>query len=115
MAYLIVYPIIYPGLAVVLTIVNPRLWLTNALFLCIIPALYWYVLLWMDGRLNLRDFSLLESSGMSVIILAALGLSMGPGFVASKRGSKLKRQTALPVSPAIVCVSVSGQSGHFWN
>jgi hypothetical protein len=84
MAYLIVYPIVYPVLTVVLTIVEPRLWLTNALFLCIVPFLYWYTVLWTDGRLNLHDLSLFESSGMSVIILLALGLSIVVGFVVSK-------------------------------
>jgi hypothetical protein len=84
MAYLIVYPIVYPALTVVLTIVESRLWLTNAIFSCIIPFLYWYTLLWTDGRLNLHDLSLFESSGMSVIILLALGLSIVLGFVVSK-------------------------------
>jgi hypothetical protein len=84
MAYLIVYPIVYPGLTIVLTIAKPRLWLTNAILLCSIPILYWYILLWTDGRLNLHDFSLLESSGMSVIILLALGLSIVLGYFVSK-------------------------------
>ena len=92
MAYVIVYPLIYPLLAILLTLFAPRSWLTNAIFLCLIPFLYWYVLLWSDGRLNAASFSWYQSSGMSLIILLALGLSALAAFAASK----LRRPTPSP-------------------
>ena len=83
-AYLIVYPIVYPAMTAILTISASRLWLTNAIFLSVIPFLYWYSLLWSDGKLNPDSFSLFESSGMSVVILLTLGLSALVGFVIFK-------------------------------
>ena len=91
-AYLLVYPIVYPLLTATLTIAESSSWLTNALFVCAIPFLYWYALLWSDGKLNPNSFSLFESSGMSVIILIALGLSLLVGFVIFK--IKMPKQAA---------------------
>jgi hypothetical protein len=99
-AYLFVYPIVYPLLTATLTFAESSLWLTNALFVCAIPFLYWYALLWSDGKLNPNSFSLFESSGMSVIILLALGLSLLVGFVISKMPmSKPTESVILPTNP----------------
>jgi hypothetical protein len=83
-AYVIVYPMVYSGLAIVLTLPGPRLWLSNALYLCVIPFLYWYLLLASDGKLNWRSFSFFESSGMSVIIVLTAGVSALAAFAVSK-------------------------------
>ncbi|MDO8548995.1 MAG: hypothetical protein Q7S39_02440 [Ignavibacteria bacterium] len=83
-AYLIVYPIIYPAMTAILTMSKPRLWFTNAIFLSVIPFLYWYSLLWSESKLNANSFSLFEFSGMSVIILLALGVSVLVGLLIFK-------------------------------
>jgi hypothetical protein len=83
-AYVIVYPMVYAGLAIVLTLLGPHLWLSNVLFLCVIPFLYWYLLLASDDKLNLRSFSFFESSGMSVIILLTAGVSALCALAVSK-------------------------------
>jgi hypothetical protein len=84
MAYVIVYPVVYAVLAVILTLLGPRLWLSNALYLCVIPVLYWFILLASDGKLNWSSFSFVESSGMSVIIVLTAGVSALAAFAVSK-------------------------------
>jgi len=96
-AYILVYPIVYPLLTATLTFAESRLWLTNALFVCTIPFLYWYALLWGDGKLDPNSFSLFESSGMPAIILLALGLSLLVGFVISKM--TMSKQTESVIQP----------------
>jgi hypothetical protein len=83
-AYVIVYLLVYSILVIPLTISHPRYWKTDPLLLCTIPFLYWYALLWSDGKLNLSAISLLQSTGMSVIILITFGLCVLSSFVVSR-------------------------------
>ena len=83
-AYIIVYPIVYPLLTIILSIINSRHWFSNAIYLCAFPFLYWYILLLTDGRLNIKDFNLYESTGMSMIMLLTVGISVVSGFITFK-------------------------------
>ena len=85
-AYWATYPIIYPLLVAVLMRKNSRLWLTDAIFLNALPLLYWYILLWSDGKFSL-DAALewQSSSGMLLIMMVTIGLTVAVGFILSQR------------------------------
>jgi len=82
--YVIAYPIVYAILAIVLALLKPGLWLTDALFLCLVPFVYWYSLLISDGKFSVTNFSLRESSGMWLTMLISVGVSLLCAFAVSK-------------------------------
>ncbi|GEM_PF-3955066 len=73
--YAFTYPVVYPILAVSLTLKQHQLWLTNSLIVCTIPFLYWYLLLWSDGKFNISSFHFLADTGLLVIMPATVGIS----------------------------------------
>jgi hypothetical protein len=91
--YIFTYPVVYPLIAIILTRLNPRLWLTNAILANALPFIYWYLLLWSDGKMNIQGaLNLRESSGMLLIMPVTLGLACITAFAASRlRGSTLPR------------------------
>jgi hypothetical protein len=93
--YWATYPIIYPMLVVLLLRKNPQMWLTDAIFLNAFPLLYWYILLWSDGKFTLEAaLEWKSSSGMLVIMIVTIGLTVAVGFIASQRekGRKVTSQ-----------------------
>ena len=84
--YWATYPIIYPLLEVVLLRKNSQLWLPDAIFLNAFPLLYWYMVLWSDGKFSLAaalDWQ--SSSGMLLITMVTMGLTVAVGFILSQR------------------------------
>ena len=67
--YFIAYPIVYALLAFFLTRRSSNRWLSTITCICLIPFVYWYVLLWSDGKFHWADaIKLTESSGMLLIL-----------------------------------------------
>jgi hypothetical protein len=67
--YFIAYPIVYALIALLLTRRSPDWWLSNVICICLIPFIYWYPLLWIDGKFhsaNAMDFR--DSSGILLIL-----------------------------------------------
>ncbi len=84
MVYIIVYPVVYSIMTIILTIRNYKLWFTNALYICLIPFLYWYYLLFTEDKLNVYSANIYNYSEMSIIILFTFGLSVLVSFIAKK-------------------------------
>ena len=78
--YIFVYPVVYPLLSVALTLKHQRLWLSNAVLVCTVPFLYWYLLLWTDGKINISSFHLLQDTGLLVVMPATVALSCFASF-----------------------------------
>ena len=77
---------VYPLTAAILTSSNPRLWVTDAIFVNAVPFLYWYLLLWSDGKVGLEAaLSWQTSSVMLLIMPVTIGLSLAVGFIVAKR------------------------------
>lgn len=69
MPYIIVYPLVYVSLVFPLTRNKPAWWFSNAVCILIIPFIYWYWLLWSDGKFHLwYAVTVTESSGMLMIL-----------------------------------------------
>ena len=67
--YLLAYPIVYSSLVFVLTRRKTDWWFSNVVSICLIPFLYWYLLLWSDGKINWTDaINFKDSSSMLLII-----------------------------------------------
>jgi len=66
--YVVAYPIVYPALAMLLTNTKREFWFSDGLLICIIPFLYWYLLLWSDNKINYESFKLLEDTGLLLIM-----------------------------------------------
>jgi hypothetical protein len=82
MPYIISYPIVYGVLAFLLTRNNTGWWLSNVIYLLLIPFVYWYWLLWSDGKLGWpTTVNFNDSGGMMVILpvtfLIAFFISLG--------------------------------------
>lgn len=93
--YWLTYPIIYPLLEASLLRKNSRLWLTDAISLNAFPLLYWYILLWNDGKFSLEGaLAWKSSSGMLLIMIVTIGLTVAVGFILSQREKGNKRPLA---------------------
>ena len=69
MPYVIVYPVVYIILAFLLTRKNPDRWLLNGVCILLIPFIYWYLILYSDGKFDLADaMKVGESSGMLLVL-----------------------------------------------
>jgi hypothetical protein len=87
--YIVTYPIIYPLLAAILVWGNPKPWATDAVLVLVLPFVYWYLLLWSDGKFNLEAaLKWRESSGMLLIMLATIAVTIALSFVISRRRKK---------------------------
>jgi hypothetical protein len=90
--YVFTYPVIYLLIGIILAMRKPELWLSDAIFINILPLVYWYALLWSDGKMNVQSaLSLRESSGMLLIMPFTLALTCAVSFTTSK----IKRSIAL--------------------
>lgn len=86
MPYIIAYPVVYITLVFFLTRNHPAWWLTNAICILIIPFIYWYFLLWTDGKLHFAEaVKLGESSGMLLILPLTFLLVMFVSLIIFKR------------------------------
>jgi hypothetical protein len=82
--YLVAYPIVCSVTALILSQSNPRRWLSNAALVCAIPFLYWYVLLWSDGKMHVEAaLNIRESSGMLLIMPLSFGRACFAAFIVS--------------------------------
>lgn len=69
MPYIITYPTVYILLAFILARNYPNWWLSNVIFILLIPFVYWYILLWSDGKFHWVDaIKVTASSGMLLIL-----------------------------------------------
>jgi hypothetical protein len=89
--YWATYPVIYPLLIAGLLRKNSRLWLTDAILLNAFPLLYWYILMWSDGKFSIENaLEWQSSSGMMLIMLLTMGLTVAVGFILSQRERRRK-------------------------
>lgn len=89
--YVFAYPVVYLLIGIILAMRKPKLWLSDAIFINILPLLYWCALLWSDGKMNEQaTLSLRESSGMLLIMPFTLALTCAVSFATSK----IKKSTA---------------------
>lgn len=90
--YVFTFPIVYLLIGIILAMRKPELWLSDAIFINILPLVYWYALLWSDGKMNVQAaLSLRESSGMLLIMPFTLALTCAVSFTTSK----IKKSIAL--------------------
>ena len=87
--YIFVYPVFYGILSAVLTYVQPKQWLTNALLLCTLPIIYWYGLLFGDDRLDFHNYNVFSDAGMWITMLITLALSVLISYIMS--GKRINR------------------------
>jgi uncharacterized membrane protein len=83
--YFVAYPIVYSLLGLLQTWSHPQRWISSSIFVHLLPWLFWYVLLWRDGRMNLEaamNFS--DSSQMIVILPLSLALTCLSTFILSR-------------------------------
>jgi hypothetical protein len=67
--YFIAYPIVYTLIAFLLTKRSPDWWLTNVICICLIPFIYWYLLIWNYGKFHFANaIEFRDSSGMLLIL-----------------------------------------------
>lgn len=79
--YTLSYLLVYPSLAVVLSWKYRDRWLANVIVLCVAPSLYWFSILWSDGKLLLSEMSFSNSTIMMAIMPLTLVLSCLAAFV----------------------------------
>jgi len=83
--YMFTYPIVYPVIAIILTLRNSKAWLSSSLLLSALPFLYWFSLLWSEGKMNIQSaLKLNQSSGMILIMPITLGIACLASFATSK-------------------------------
>ena len=90
--YIFAYPIVYPTLAILLTINKRELWFSDGLLICMIPFLYWYLLLWSDNKINFESFDLFEDSGLLIILPFTAILSFLMSYYFGKRKNILTKK-----------------------
>ena len=67
--YFVASPGVYSLIVFFLTGSNTKFWFTNAIFICVIPFIYWYLLMWDDGKLHWSNaIKFTNSSGMLIIM-----------------------------------------------
>ena len=88
--YVFAYPIVYSALATLLTITKRELWFSDGLLICIIPFLYWYLLLWSDNKINYESFNLLKDTGLLLIMPFTAILSFLVSYNFGKKEKYLK-------------------------
>ncbi len=67
--YFLAYPIVYSLIAFLLALKNQKWWFSNVACICIIPFIYWYLLLWSDGKMYWTDaINVTDSSAMLLIL-----------------------------------------------
>jgi hypothetical protein len=79
--YTLSYLLVYPSLAVMQSWRHRDRWFVNAIVLCLVPALWWFSILWSAGKLHLSEISFSNSSIMMVIMPLTLVLSSIAAFV----------------------------------
>ncbi len=85
MPYIVTYPIVYIMLALILARNYPNWWLSNVLFILLIPFVYWYILLWSDGKFHWEDaIKVTESSGMLLILPFTFVVAMFISYMYNK-------------------------------
>ncbi len=83
--YIFAYPVVYPLIAAILTFINSKLWLSNAMLVNSLPFVYWYLLLWSDGKMNMpAALNLQESSGMLLIMPFTIALACVVTYIVSR-------------------------------
>lgn len=84
--YVFSYPIVYPALAALITHRSPGSWVSTSLLVNAVPLLYWYLLLWSDGKFLLRSALDWESSSVLFIIVPVnVALSLLAAFIVVQR------------------------------
>jgi hypothetical protein len=67
--YFIDYPVVFALIGFVLTSRHPHWWISNVICICIIPFIYWYLLLWKDGEFHFANaIEWKTSSGMILVL-----------------------------------------------
>jgi hypothetical protein len=92
--YAFTYPVVYPLIAAALIWRNVRHWVTDAILVNAVPLLYWYLLLWGDGRVSFEAaLRWRASSGMLLIMPVTIGLTLVVSFILSRFRGKPQTQT----------------------
>lgn len=79
--YIAIYPITYFFLSL---FVNSKLsnnYFLNSTILCVIPFVYWYVLILFGGNFDIDNFSFSSSQGMIIILPLTLFFSLLAGIL----------------------------------
>ena len=83
--YFFAYPIVYSVMAYLLTRRNPEWWFSNAVSICLIPFIYWFVLLGTEGKISWSDaINVTDSSGTLLILPITLIISTFVSYTQSK-------------------------------
>lgn len=89
MPYLIAYPLVYITLIFFLTKKWPAWWLSNTIFVLLIPFIYWYVLLWSDQKFSFDNaIRVKESSGMLLILPLTFALAITTSLFIFRRSQQ---------------------------
>ena len=67
--YFLAYPLVYFLIAFFLTKKNSNWWLSNSICICLIPFIYWYLLLRSDGKIHWKDAQNFKDSSSMLLIL----------------------------------------------
>lgn len=74
--YFIASPVVYSLITFLLTLKNPKWWFSNVVCICFVPFIYWYPLLWNDGKINWTDaVHFTDSSPMLLILPLTFSIS----------------------------------------
>lgn len=84
LSYALSYLLVYPFLAVVLALRYREPSSIVALVLCLSPTLYWFFLLWSDGKLHINGMSFSDSTIMMIVMPLTLALSCLAAFATYK-------------------------------
>ena len=91
--YIVAYPVVYTLLAFLLTRSNHQWWLSNSIFILLIPSIYWYLLLLNSERSPLTvDIIFTDSSGMFLILPLTFILAVFISYSVFKRNISDKKQ-----------------------
>ncbi len=89
--YALSYLLVYPALAIILALRHHFRWLASGVVICLAPLLYWFFLLWSDGKLSLSGISFSNSTIMMVIMPLTFALSCIAAFVVNKPQKEMKK------------------------
>lgn len=83
--YFLAYPIVYSLIGFLLTLKNHNWWFSNVACICFIPFIYWYLLLWSDGKMHLTNaVNFSDSSAMLLILPFTFMISTLVSLLAAK-------------------------------
>jgi hypothetical protein len=85
--YVVAYPLIYAAMGALLGGKNPH-WLRTALLLCLLPFLYWAVLMPIQHGLDFQAGGFEGNTAMLFVMLATVLLTALAGYAAARRRSK---------------------------